>query len=204
MRIVAGAARGRRLVVPPGDAVRPTADRVREALFSSLAPLLPGAAVLDAFAGSGALGLEARSRGAERVTLIERDRRALVALERNVDAVGLGGVQVVAGDALRLAAQGAIVGAPFDVVLLDPPYALEEAAVTALLADLVTSLAGAATVVIERARAAPEPRWPPTLRPEWSRRYGSTTLHRAVLDDAVRDDAVQDGTATADAEGAGS
>ena len=64
MRIVAGAARGRRLVVPPGDGVRPTAARVREALFSSLAPLLPGAAVLDAFAGSGALGLEARSRGA--------------------------------------------------------------------------------------------------------------------------------------------
>lgn len=194
MRIVAGAARGRRLVVPPGDGVRPTADRVREALFSSLAPLLPGAAVLDAFAGSGALGLEARSRGAERVTLIERDRRALAALQRNVDAVGLGGAQVVAGDALRLAAQGAIVGAPFDVVLLDPPYALEEAVVTALLADLVASLADGATVTIERATSAPPPQWPSTLVPGPSRRYGSTTLHRAV----------RDGAATADAEEAGS
>jgi 16S rRNA (guanine966-N2)-methyltransferase len=160
--------------------VRPTADRVREALFSSLAPLLPGAAVLDAFAGSGALGLEARSRGAQRVTLIERDRRALAALQRNVDAVGLDATQVVAGDALRLAAQGAISGAPFDVVLLDPPYALEERAVTALLADLVTSLADGATVVIERATTAPQPTWPPTLLPGPSRRYGSTTLHRAV------------------------
>ncbi len=180
MRIVAGAARGRRLVVPPGDGVRPTADRVREALFSSLASLLPGASVLDAFAGSGALGLEARSRGAQRVTLIERDRRALAALQRNVDAVGLGATQVVAGDALSLAAQGAIAGAPFDVVLLDPPYALEERAVTALLADLVTSLADGATVVIERATTAPQPTWPPTLLPGPSRRYGSTTLHRAV------------------------
>lgn len=182
MRIVAGAARGRRLVVPAGETVRPTADRVREALFSSLAPLLPGAAVLDAFAGSGALGLEARSRGAERVTLIERDRKALSALQRNVDAVGLGGTHVIAGDALRLAAQGAIVGAPFDVVLLDPPYALDEAAVTTLLADLVVSLAADATVIIERATAAPEPQWPPTLLPGRSRRYGSTTLHRAVQD----------------------
>jgi 16S rRNA (guanine966-N2)-methyltransferase len=182
MRIVAGAARGRRLVVPPGDTVRPTADRVREALFSSLAPLLPGAAVLDAFAGSGALGLEARSRGADRVTLIERDRRALTALQRNVDTIGLGGTAVIAGDALRLAAQGAIVGAPFDVVLLDPPYALDEAAVTTLLGDLVTSLAEGATVVIERATAAPEPSWPPTLLPGRARRYGSTTLHRAVHD----------------------
>jgi len=188
MRIVAGTARGRRLVVPPGDGVRPTGDRVREALFSSLAPLLPGAAVLDAFAGSGALGLEARSRGAERVTLIERDRRALTALQRNVEAVGLGGATVIAGDATRLAATGAIVGAPFDVALLDPPYAFDEATVATLLADLVRSLADGATVVIERATSAPEPHWPHALRPERSRRYGSTTLHRAVLDGAAATD----------------
>jgi len=193
MRIVAGAARGRRLVVPAGDVVRPTADRVREALFSSLAPLLPGAAVLDAFAGSGALGLEARSRGAERVTLIERDRRALTALERNVAAVDLGGTLVIAGDALRLAAGGAIAGAPFDLVLLDPPYALDEAAVTTLLEDLVASLADGATVVLERATAAPEPRWPATLVPQRPRRYGSTTLHRAVRTGAATTGAEEHG-----------
>jgi 16S rRNA (guanine966-N2)-methyltransferase len=180
MRIVAGAARGRRLVVPPGDAVRPTADRVGEALFSSLAPSLPGAVVLDAFAGSGALGLEARSRGAERVTFVERDRQALGALQRNVDAVGLGGTHVIAGDTLRLASGGALVGAPFDLVLLDPPYALDERALATLLRDLVVSLAAGATVVVERATAAPEPLWPAALVPERSRRYGSTTLHRAV------------------------
>jgi 16S rRNA (guanine966-N2)-methyltransferase len=179
MRIVAGAARGRRLVVPPGDAVRPTADRVREALFSSLAPVLPGASVLDAFAGSGALGLEARSRGAARVTFIERDRRTLVALQRNIDAVDLGACTVVTGDATRSARQG-LVGAPFDLVLLDPPYALAEDVLAALLADLVPLLAPEATVVIERPAAAPAPGWPASLIPAPDRRYGSTRLHRAM------------------------
>jgi 16S rRNA (guanine966-N2)-methyltransferase len=180
MRIVAGAARGRRLVAPPGDAVRPTADRVREALFSSLAPLLPGAAVLDAFAGSGALGLEARSRGAAHVTLVEQDRRALDALRRNVDAVGLGATTVVAGDVHRLAATGALTGAPFDLALLDPPYALADGTLATLLAALVPLLADGATVVVERAAASPAPRWPATLEPVGERRYGATRLHRAV------------------------
>jgi 16S rRNA (guanine966-N2)-methyltransferase len=179
MRIIAGAARGRRLVVPAGGTVRPTADRVREALFSSLAPLLPGASVLDAFAGSGALGLEARSRGAAHVTLIEQDRRALTALLRNVDAVGLDGLDVVAGDALRIVATGRPTGAPFDLVLLDPPYALTEDALAVLLGDLVAALADGATVVVERATSAPPPRWPPALQPASERRYGSTRLHRA-------------------------
>ena len=186
MRIVAGTARGRRLVVPPGDAVRPTADRVREALFSSLAPLLPGASVLDGFAGTGALGLEAASRGAAHVTFVERDRRALAALDTNLTAVGTaitaggaGAVEVVRADLLQRAA-GALPGAPFDVVLLDPPYALEEGPLAGLLADLVGHLAVDATVVIERAAGAPAPRWPAALRAEASRRYGSTRLHRAT------------------------
>lgn len=179
MRIIAGAARGRRLVAPAGDTVRPTADRVREALFSSLAPLLPGATVLDAFAGSGALGLEARSRGAVHVTLVEQDRRALVALRRNVDTLALGGTDVLAGDVLRMAGTGRIAGAPFDLVLLDPPYALEEPRLARLLADLLPSLAPGATVVVERAASAPAPGWPADLRPMSERRYGSTRLHRA-------------------------
>jgi 16S rRNA (guanine966-N2)-methyltransferase len=186
MRIVAGAARGRRLAVPPGDTVRPTADRVREALFSSLARSLPGASVLDAFAGSGALGLEARSRGAERITFIERDRRALDALQRNIGALGLGGTTVVTGDALRHVAQGGLVGAPFDLVLLDPPYALEEGVLADLLADLVPLLAVDAIVVVERPADAPAPVWPPALSPGPDRRYGSTRLHRAHVAEAGR------------------
>jgi len=181
MRIIAGAARGRRLAVPAGETVRPTADRVREALFSSLAPLLPGAAVLDAFAGSGALGLEARSRGAAHVTFIEQDRRALTALRRNVEAVGLDGLDVVAGDALRIVATGRPTGAPFDLVLLDPPYALAEDALAGLLAGLVPALGDGATVVVERAASVPAPRWPEALRAVSERRYGSTRLHRADL-----------------------
>jgi 16S rRNA (guanine966-N2)-methyltransferase len=179
MRVVAGVARGRRLVAPRGDTVRPTADRVREALFASLAPLLPEASVLDAFAGSGALGLEARSRGARHVTFIEQDRRALEALRLNVATVGLDGVEVVVGDALRRVREGVLPGAPFDLVLLDPPYALAEEPLGVLLADLVPMLAPDATVVIERAAGAPEPTWPPTLLASEPRRYGATRLHRA-------------------------
>lgn len=179
MRIIAGAARGRRLSAPPGDTVRPTSDRVREALFSSLAPMVPGASVLDAFAGSGALGLEARSRGAQHVTMIEQDRRALTVLRRNVEAVGLAGVDVVQGDALRMVATGRPVGAPFDLVLLDPPYGLGEEDLAGLLRALVPSLAPGATVVVERAAAAPSPRWPDELQDADERRYGSTRLHRA-------------------------
>jgi 16S rRNA (guanine966-N2)-methyltransferase len=179
MRIIAGAARGRRLVAPPGDAVRPTADRVREALFSSLAPLIPGAAVLDAFAGSGALGLEAGSRGAARVTFVEQDRRALTALRRNVGTIDLAGMTVVPGDVLRMTTTGALPGAPFDLVLLDPPYALADTVLARLLEDLVPMLAPDATVVVERAAGAPAPAWPRALRAVSERRYGSTRLHRA-------------------------
>lgn len=180
MRIVAGASRGRRLAVPPGDTVRPTADRVREALFSSLGARVVGASVLDAFAGSGALGLEARSRGAARVTCVEQDRRALTVLRRNVATVGLDGVDVVAGDVVRLLRDGRLPGAPFDLVLLDPPYALAEEPLATLLATLAPLLAEDATVVVERAATAPAPTWPAALVPTDERRYGSTRLHRAV------------------------
>jgi 16S rRNA (guanine966-N2)-methyltransferase len=180
MRVVAGAARGRRLVAPDGTAVRPTADRVKEALFSSLAPRLPGAAVLDVFAGSGALGLEALSRGAASVTFVEQDRRALAALRTNIDTVALPGTAIVAGDAHRLlAGGGTLAGGPFDLVLLDPPYALDEPALADLLAAVSLRLAPDATVVVERAARAPRPGWPASLIPAEPRRYGATALHRA-------------------------
>lgn len=178
VRIVAGAAGGRRLQVPEGVAVRPTADRVKEAVFSSLQPLLAGASVLDAYAGSGALGLEARSRGAAHVTAVEADARVLDVLRANVATVGLDGVEVVAGD-VRRALAGALPGAPFDLALLDPPYRMDAGELGAVLAGLVVHLAPGATVVVEREARADAVPWPPDLLPAGSRRYGDTAVHRA-------------------------
>jgi 16S rRNA (guanine966-N2)-methyltransferase len=178
MRIVAGAAKGRRLQAPKGDDVRPTADRVKEALFSSLQPMLPGARVLDLYAGAGGLGLEALSRGAASVTFVERAHAALTALRRNVETVGLPGATVVADDAAR-ALRGEVPGGPFDLVLADPPYRLPKAQLAGLLADLVGHLAPGALVVVERAARDGAPPWPPELISGDPRRYGDTALHRA-------------------------
>lgn len=126
MRVVAGELRGRRLVAPTGVTTRPTSDRVRQATFNALesAGAVDGAAVLDLFAGSGALGIEALSRGAERATFVERDRHALAALRANLAACGLGRdrAEVVVGDGVGLVAGGRLAG-PWDLALLDPPYA---------------------------------------------------------------------------------
>lgn len=178
MRIIAGTAKGRRIEAPPGDDVRPTADRVREALFSSLQPLLPDAHVLDLYAGSGALGLEAASRGAVAVTLVERDRRTLTVLRGNVEAVALPGVVVVPGPVDASLAAG-LPGEPFDLVLADPPYRTPAEEVDAVLKALLPHLAPAAVVVVERDRRDPAPTWPEGLEARDPRRYGNTVLHRA-------------------------
>lgn len=178
MRVVAGAAKGRRLVAAKGGDVRPTADRVKEALFASLQPILPGASVLDLFAGTGALGLEARSRGARHVTFVERARPALEAIRRNIDVVALGGTDVVAKE-VRTALRNDLPGAPFDLVLADPPYHHPNAEVAALLEAVVDHLATGATVVVERTARDGPPPWPATLLAGTPRRYGDTTLHRA-------------------------
>ncbi len=124
MRIIGGEHRGRRLTAPRGSATRPMLDRVREALFSTLAPWLEGAVVLDLFSGSGSLGLEALSRGARSVRFVERDPRAAACLRSNVEELGLSGsAEIVRADALGEAAWG---GQPRDLVFLDPPYALLE------------------------------------------------------------------------------
>ncbi len=178
MRIIAGAAKGRRLQAPPGEDVRPTADRVREALFSSLQALLPDAHVLDLYAGSGALGLEAASRGAAAVTLVERDARTLRVLRDNVETVASSGV-VVIGRPVATALAGELPGAPFDLVVADPPYRTPAAEVDAVLAALLGYLAPGAVVVVERDRRDVAPAWPDGLRPGEPRRYGNTVLHRA-------------------------
>lgn len=177
-RVVAGTARGRTLVVPRGEATRPTSDRVREALFSRLEHegVVSGARVLDLYAGSGALGLEAASRGAGQVWLVENARAALDACRQNVAALGLPGVLVVAGAAERVVA-GAAVQA-FDLVLLDPPYPLAEDDLAHVLGLLVTGgwLAERAVVVVERSARGAEPSWPEGLERFDERRYGETLL----------------------------
>ena len=123
MRIIAGALKGRRLVTPRGSTTRPTADQVRIALMDTLAPRLPGARVLDLFAGAGGVGLEALSRGAAHATFVESDARAVTALRDNVEALGVGGlVRVRRADVLRELAALYRDGERFDVVFLDPPY----------------------------------------------------------------------------------
>jgi 16S rRNA (guanine966-N2)-methyltransferase len=167
VRVVAGVARGRRLVAPRGTDVRPTTDRTREAIFNALHSLgaVEGARVLDLFAGSGALGIEALSRGAASVTFVERDPGALRAVRANLASTGLDGpaATVVRADALRW-----LDGEPgaFDVALLDPPYAFD--GWDALLARLPAPLA-----VVESDRAVdPGPDWRITR----SKRYGSTVV----------------------------
>ncbi len=130
MRVVAGLAGGRRLRAPAGRKVRPTSERVREALFNSLGSLevLDGATVLDLFAGTGALGIEALSRGAASATFVDADHAAIRAIEENLATMGLGGdATVVHGDALRFVESAGSAGrAPFDLALVDPPYAFDD------------------------------------------------------------------------------
>ena len=170
-RIVAGTHRGRRLDVPAGSGTRPTADRAREGMFSSLQSLLDldGARVLDLYAGSGALGLEALSRGAARATLVESDERALVALRANAERLALP-ADVVAQPVERFLAGPP---APYDLVVLDPPYELD---VDPVLAALPPWLAEDAVVVVERRRRGPAPAWPPGVVEERSRAYGEAVL----------------------------
>jgi 16S rRNA (guanine966-N2)-methyltransferase len=182
MRIVAGRYGGRRLVAPKGASTRPTTDRVREALFSSLVshsgPSLGGGAVLDAFAGSGALGFEALSRGAARVTFVERDPKALAALRANAESLSAGdSARIIAGDVSTLAARGGLSGGPFSLLLLDPPYRLDAGEVRGLIASLVGRdlLEDGAIVVYEHA-AGGSGLEGGDLAAVASKRYGSTQI----------------------------
>lgn len=163
MRIVGGRWRGKPLSAPEGRGTRPTTDRTRESMASMVLSAfdldLSDVAVLDAFAGSGALGLEMLSRGARSCTFVERDRRAAEVVRRNVRSVGAGPAEarLKVGDAFRLAESGGLPGGPFDLVLLDPPYATEAALVAKLVDDLARTghLTHDALVLYERAADAP-------------------------------------------------
>ena len=178
-RIIAGVAGGRRLAVPAN--ARPTTDRVREALFNVLAARvdLDGMRVLDLFAGSGALGLEALSRGAASVLMVDNDRRAAEVMARNISAVGLPGATVRRGPVAAVLA--ARVTDPVDLVLADPPYDLPVGDVQNVLSALSLNgwLRPGGVVVVERPASAPELVWPASW-PVWPvRRYGDTRLEAA-------------------------
>lgn len=182
-RIIAGALGGRRIETPRGEATRPTTDRVREALFARLEAWtdLDGAHVLDLFAGSGALGLEAASRGAASVLLVESDRQTAALVQRNVAALATGDRCRVRRDRVeRVVAAGPGTTA-YDLVLLDPPYPLAEVALADVLRGLLEQgwLAERALVVVERSARSPEPTWPEGLVPLDTKSYGETALHYA-------------------------
>jgi len=179
-RIIAGAAGGRRLEVPKGDRTRPTSDRVREAVFSGLDArgVLQGARVLDLFAGSGALGLEAASRGAAEVVLVDSSRAATDVARRNVGALGMRATVVLSSAQKFLTGRSPV---PQDVVLVDPPYAVGEDVLTEVLAALVAGwLVPGGLVVLERSSRSLEPRWPAGLVREGVRRYGETAIWTAA------------------------
>ncbi|AIJ21651.1 16S rRNA (guanine(966)-N(2))-methyltransferase RsmD [Amycolatopsis methanolica] len=178
-RIVAGAASGRRLKVP-AQGTRPTSERVREALFNALeaAGELTDARVLDLYAGSGALGLEALSRGAADAVFVESDRRAVQVLKANVTALGLGG-SVRSGPVETVLAQPA--DEPFHLVLADPPYSVGAEKIGAVLAVLAAGgwIAEDGLVIVERALRDGEPGWPAGFAPVRTSRYGDTALYWA-------------------------
>ncbi|QTX04451.1 16S rRNA (guanine(966)-N(2))-methyltransferase RsmD [Agromyces archimandritae] len=182
-RIIAGFAGSARLAVPR-HGTRPTSDRVREALFSALDAqgAVRGARVLDLYAGSGALGLEAASRGAAAVDLVERDAQAAGVCRRNArEVAGRAGERppkiTTHARSVRQVLESA--AGPYDLVFIDPPYELGEDALAGDLEALVPLLADDALVLVERSARSPEPRWPAGLEPVRRRDYGETAVHTA-------------------------
>jgi 16S rRNA (guanine(966)-N(2))-methyltransferase RsmD len=180
-RIVAGTLGGRRIAAPAGDRTRPTSDRVREALFSTLESMveLAGARVADLYAGSGAVGLEALSRGASHVLLVESDARVARVVRQNIAALGVeSAARLTTAKVSAALAAGVEGGGGYDVVFADPPYAVPDEEVTAVQAALVDGgwLAADAVVVIERATRSGPLTWVKGITSEHSRRYGETTL----------------------------
>jgi 16S rRNA (guanine966-N2)-methyltransferase len=188
-RVIAGEAGGRRLAVPDGRDTRPTSDRAREGLFSTIVSMLgslAGARVLDLYAGSGAVGLEALSRGADHVLLVEQGARATRVIRENIEAIGLPGAVLAADRVERVLARGPAPaggqdrpeGGRYDVVFADPPYALADTAVSQVLSLLADQgwLAPGALVIVERATRSGPVSWPDGFAPDKTRRYGEATF----------------------------
>ncbi|WP_405006276.1 16S rRNA (guanine(966)-N(2))-methyltransferase RsmD [Kitasatospora purpeofusca] len=190
-RVIAGAAGGRRLAVPPGRGTRPTSDKAREAMFSTLEALrgtLHGARMLDLFGGSGAVGLEALSRGAAHVLLVEADAQAARVIRENVRTVGLPGALVQAARAEKVVA-GPAPEVPYDLVFLDPPYVVTDDEVREMLITLSVGgwLAEDVLVTVERSTRGGAFGWPEGFEELRSRRYGEGTLWYGRAADETRD-----------------
>src|SRR5919197_3243971 len=149
MRIIAGEHKGARIFAPPGRDTRPTSDRVRENVFNIVAPWVEDARVLDLFAGSGAMGLEALSRGASAAVFVESDREACRTIERNLDKLRLTGATVLCADARQALAADAAAGRRYDLVLVDPPYRMFSSLQTALASYLPAVLEDDGLLVVE-------------------------------------------------------
>jgi 16S rRNA (guanine966-N2)-methyltransferase len=181
-RVIAGEAGGRRLAVPGGRETRPTSDRAREGLFATISSIvgsLAGSRMLDLYAGSGAVGLEALSRGAGHVLLVEAAPRAGRVIQANIAALGLPGAQVIVDRTERVLARGPEgTGGRYDVVFADPPYALGGEEVSAMLTALADRawLAPGALVIVERATRSGPMRWPEGYVADRARRYGEATF----------------------------
>jgi 16S rRNA (guanine966-N2)-methyltransferase len=205
-RIISGAAGGTPLQPVPGSLTRPTTDRVKEALFSRLDAfdVISGARVLDLYAGSGSLGVESGSRGAQTVELVESDAKASAVCQRNADLInGVLGRKAVTVHRSKVEPflERATAAAAWDLVFLDPPYPLEEVALAAVLEKLAAHLAPAAVVVVERSSRSPEPAWPGGLARFAEKKYGETRLWFAepFVPDAIDADALETEGVVADA-----
>jgi 16S rRNA (guanine966-N2)-methyltransferase len=172
MRVIAGSRKGHKLVAPRGLDTRPTSDRVRENIFNLVGPV-DGARVLDLFAGSGALGIEALSRGAASAVFVEHDVDAVRTIEQNLDRLRLTGARVVRADVLFTLAQEATAGAKYDLVLVDPPYGMLTAIQPRLARHLPPLLAADGLLVVETDSRA-EPELPLPIRT--TRKYGQTRV----------------------------
>jgi 16S rRNA (guanine966-N2)-methyltransferase len=203
-RVIAGEAGGRRLAVPDGRETRPTSDRAREGLFATVASIvgpLTGTRVLDLYAGSGAVGLEALSRGAEHVLLVESGARATAVIRQNIEAIGLPGATLIADRVERVLARGPeqtalrpeqtalrpeqtargpeqAASGRYDVAFADPPYAMADAEISRVLSLLAEEgwLAPDALVIVERATRSGPVRWPDGFVPDRARKYGEATF----------------------------
>ena len=174
LRIIGGKWRGRKLRFPPSPEIRPTPDRVRETLFNWLAPRMVGARCLDLFAGSGALGLEALSRGADHVTFVERDSAAVRELRARLSEWGATGAQVEQGDALSFL-RGK--GGPYDIVFLDPPFDSDSVSVAARLLEEGLWLASGALIYVECAARSGLPPLPPSWSATRAKQAGEVGYH---------------------------
>jgi 16S rRNA (guanine966-N2)-methyltransferase len=191
-RIIAGSRRGQRIAMPRGDRTRPTSDRVREALFSAIATwagtaaepaerALTGLAFCDLYAGSGAVGLEAASRGASPVLVVERDLRTTQLIRQNAEALRLA-LEIATTPVEQLLRRSP--AQTFDVVFADPPYELQSSVISDQLEQLVANhwVGAGSLIVVERSRRSPDVVWPPAAAKRWSRAYGETILSFGSLE----------------------